>query len=405
MPPPCALSTTWWSGRRPGAPVSAAVIEPRFRALADGEVVEKSKGSSSRSPTARPRTCSSPPASPPSTLDAGRRRGGGRADAGTMDALSADRVWLVDPRRHRQLRGQARLGGHGGLVVGGETAASWIYQPVTGRLYVAERGSGATVDGERLVRDRGRTPRACGRRPHPLPRRRHPGAWSPQPDRFGAISAGRHCAGTEYPALVEGDTDFVFFWRTSRGTTPRARCSCARPAAWPPGPTAPLPPRARRQGPARGRGPPTWDLAQAFFHPRPPFFQQKRNGGRARRWRNGRCRRRPPGAGGGPGPELLGGVRSRNGSSGTATPRKVQGSPPGAELVPRIRSDGVRRITSALWASYTPIACWRSMGRPPKTTSRIAVIIDWPSPWSVAAMRARWSPRSSATTTPTTSAR
>ncbi|MFD0569204.1 hypothetical protein ACFQ0T_07935 [Kitasatospora gansuensis] len=37
------------------AETSAEVVEPRFRALAAGEVIEKAPGRSSRSPTGRPR--------------------------------------------------------------------------------------------------------------------------------------------------------------------------------------------------------------------------------------------------------------------------------------------------------------------------------------------------------------
>ena len=33
-------------------------------------------------------------------------------------------------------------------------------------------------------------------------------------DRFGSVSNGRLCAGADYPALTEGDQEFVLFWRT-----------------------------------------------------------------------------------------------------------------------------------------------------------------------------------------------
>jgi hypothetical protein len=33
-------------------------------------------------------------------------------------------------------------------------------------------------------------------------------------DRFASVSNGRLCAGVDYPALAEGDQDFVLFWRT-----------------------------------------------------------------------------------------------------------------------------------------------------------------------------------------------
>ena len=33
-------------------------------------------------------------------------------------------------------------------------------------------------------------------------------------DRFASITAGRRCAGFDYPAVVDGGQDFVLFWRT-----------------------------------------------------------------------------------------------------------------------------------------------------------------------------------------------
>jgi fructose-1,6-bisphosphatase/inositol monophosphatase family enzyme len=32
--------------------------------------------------------------------------------------------------------------------------------------------------------------------------------------RYGPVSHGRLCAGVDYPALIEGDQEFVLFWRT-----------------------------------------------------------------------------------------------------------------------------------------------------------------------------------------------
>ncbi|HVA06861.1 MAG TPA: inositol monophosphatase family protein [Acidimicrobiales bacterium] len=32
--------------------------------------------------------------------------------------------------------------------------------------------------------------------------------------RFGSVGDGRICAGVDYPALIEGDQEFVLYWRT-----------------------------------------------------------------------------------------------------------------------------------------------------------------------------------------------
>jgi len=252
--------------------VSAAVIEPRFRALADGEVVEKSKG---ELVTVADREAEDLLTAGLAALDPGTPVVGEEAvaaDAGTMDALSADRVWLVDPLdgTGNFVWGKPDWAVMVALVVGGETAASWIYQPVTGRLYVAERGSGATVDGERLV-TRPRADTTGALRGAVLTRYLDDATRAlvtPNLDRFGAISAGRHCAGTEYPALVEGDTDFVFFWRTlpwdhAPGTllVREAGGVATRPDG------TPYRPEPGGRGLLVAADPPTWDLAQALFTP------------------------------------------------------------------------------------------------------------------------------------------
>ena len=252
--------------------VSATVIEPRFRSLAEGEVIEKSKGElvTIADREAEERLTAGLTALDPGTPVVGEEAVA--ADARTMGALAAERVWLVDPLdgTGNFVWGRPDWAVMVALVVGRETAASWIFQPVTGRLYVAERGSGAIVDGEPFVAGP-RADTAEGLRGAVLTRYLDDATRAlvtPNLDRFGTITPGRHCAGTEYPALVEGETDFVLFWRTlpwdhAPGTllVREAGGVATRPDG------TPYRPEPGGRGLLVAADAPTWDLAQALFAP------------------------------------------------------------------------------------------------------------------------------------------
>ena len=83
-------------------------------------------------------------------------------------------------------------------------------------MYTAEAGGGATRNGVAVTV----TPRAqgpAGLRGAVLSRflpARVSAAVNYGRDRFGAVTAGRRCAGVDYPAVVDGGQDFVLFWRT-----------------------------------------------------------------------------------------------------------------------------------------------------------------------------------------------
>lgn len=196
---------------------SAVAIEPRFHALGEGDVSEKSPG---ELVTVADREAEALITAGLAELDPGVPvvgEEGVAADPSRMDNLARGAgVGRGSPRRHRQLRERVRdwavmvaL-----AVVDGATDASWIWQPLERRMYAARRGRGATCNGRRLVAAPGPTRRAAHRGgAHPLPR--HPPTHERVEgnlERF--ITAGRHCAGVEYPALIEGTTDFAFFWRT-----------------------------------------------------------------------------------------------------------------------------------------------------------------------------------------------
>ena len=88
------------------------------------------------------------------------------------------------------------------------TVASWMWRPIGGRLFVAERGRGAWADGQRLL---------CPAVPHDVgdltgavlirfldeATRSIVGSNA---HRFAHVTAGRMCVGVEYPMIAEGDS-------------------------------------------------------------------------------------------------------------------------------------------------------------------------------------------------------
>lgn len=132
---------------------------------------------------------------------------------------TSEAVWLVDP-----LDGTAQfLAGspdHAimvALVVRGRTVAAVVHQPQHDRIYVAELGAGTWRDGVRVQRapapdgDLGSLRGAVLRRYLDDHARAavDTNAW-----RFRDLTPHSTCAGVEYPRLLEGEADFLLFWRT-----------------------------------------------------------------------------------------------------------------------------------------------------------------------------------------------
>lgn len=197
---------------------SAAAIEPRFRALGADDVLEKSPG---ELVTVADREAESLITTGLAELDPGVAVVGEEAvaaDPSRLDDLAAPRVWLVDPLDGTAnfVRGSTDWAVMVALVVEGETESAWIWQPLEQRMYAAQRGRGATCNGQRLVA----APRARSEAEltGAVLTRYLDGSTRARVERnvgrFGVVTPGRHCAGAEYPALVAGATDFALFWRT-----------------------------------------------------------------------------------------------------------------------------------------------------------------------------------------------
>ena len=197
---------------------SATEIEPRWKELRDGDVRAKSPGElvttadeeAEKQITRRLRDLT------PGVSVVGEEACA--VDPSLRDALREKRAWLVDPvdGTSNFINGGTDWSVMVALVIGGETCLSWIWRPLDDRLYVAERGAGAECNGQKI--QRGPAP-AAG--PADLTGavftrffdRDRAATIASNSARFGSVTEGS-CAGFDYPALVEGDRDFLLFWRT-----------------------------------------------------------------------------------------------------------------------------------------------------------------------------------------------
>jgi fructose-1,6-bisphosphatase/inositol monophosphatase family enzyme len=199
------------------AEIAAAEVLPRFRALADEEIQHKTAGelvtvvdvAVEQLLTARLKDLL------PGSLVVGEEAV--HEDPSMMAQLDADApVWIIDPidGTRNFAHGRPVFAIMVGLVRHGESWGAWILEPVSGRFAVAERGSGAWMDGRRL---RVAAPDVPARMSGSL----HASSFAPRHiarrvdqrrDRVAAVrSLG--CAGAEYLRLAEGTIHFSLFTR------------------------------------------------------------------------------------------------------------------------------------------------------------------------------------------------
>ena len=101
------------------------------------------------------------------------------------------------------------------LLQGGEAVASWMLDPLTGRICLAEKGSGAFIDGTRIHADQRASCR--NRLTGAILARFVPDLVKSQIEQRSQqlkLVPGLLCAGAEYPEVAGGDRHFAVFWRT-----------------------------------------------------------------------------------------------------------------------------------------------------------------------------------------------
>ncbi len=189
--------------------VAEEVIDPRFRALAEGQVMEKRPGdlvtvADREAEVLITRALS---AAHPDALVLGEEATAGdpallgrfRAaqHAFTVDPVDGTRNFVAGSPDHAVMAAE---------LVGGEVVRSWIWQPQHRVAYVAERGAGAYRDGERLVRP------PLGEDLRGVTSRR---SWLGRAlGTLRALDLTWVCCGVDYPKLVEGEADFVLYGGT-----------------------------------------------------------------------------------------------------------------------------------------------------------------------------------------------
>jgi fructose-1,6-bisphosphatase/inositol monophosphatase family enzyme len=190
-------------------------ILPRFRALREHEISEKSPG---EVVTVADREAE--------VIIGSRLRDlldvpvvGEEATAADPDLVRALRTepaaWVVDPVDGTKnfARGSTAFAVMAALVREGRAVASWILHPIEGTVYTAELGSGAWRDGTRLHREpasekTGELRGAVQRRFLSPSERDRVEAVAAE---FAELGRGAGCVGVDYPRLAEGDLDFMLF--------------------------------------------------------------------------------------------------------------------------------------------------------------------------------------------------
>lgn len=187
--------------------VAAQVITPRFRRLADAEVMEKNPGDlvTVADQEAEILITRRLRAEYPDALIVGEEATA--ADPSLLSALeTAEHAFVVDPvdgtrnfvhgrREHAVMAAELR---------GGEAVRGWVWQPEFERAYVGEHGSGVLCNGEPITR------------PAPSPVVEEMRVLSSRPtDEGGAgrLTVGRSawCCGVDYPWLLDGTADAVVY--------------------------------------------------------------------------------------------------------------------------------------------------------------------------------------------------
>ncbi|MFT3832628.1 MAG: inositol monophosphatase [Micropruina sp.] len=188
--------------------VADAEIVPRFRALADDEIIEKRPGDlvtvadrlAERALTAIFQ------ANDPDCLVVGEEAV--YADPAPLKALpTAELAWVIDPvdGTRNFADGSPDFAVMVAEVRRGVTTRGWIWQPMHDRMYIAELGAGVTCN-DRLL-----SPRPVA---EPMVGALHGRYGRPRgelPDNVRLIRLAA-CCGVDYPDVIEGRKAFVGYW-------------------------------------------------------------------------------------------------------------------------------------------------------------------------------------------------
>lgn len=192
-------------------------VLPRFRQLEAGDIEEKSPG---ELVTVADRACETALSAMLRDIEDVPVVGeeAAAADPSIVQLLGREpAAWVVDPidGTSNFAAGSPDYAVMVAYVERGEPQASWIWQPSHGLMATARRGAGAYLNGVAVTM------------PEPRPLEAATGVvkdrFLPQGvkqrvnqriSRLGARIDGSNCAGVDYPNLVRGEIDLLFYWRT-----------------------------------------------------------------------------------------------------------------------------------------------------------------------------------------------
>ncbi|GHJ58941.1 inositol monophosphatase [Nocardioides sp. OK12] len=189
--------------------VGEEVVEPRFRSLADAEVMEKNPGDlvTVADREAEVRITEVLEREHPGAVVLGEEAA--EEDDSVLERFAtADHAFTVDPVDGTKnfVRGSPD---HAMMIAelrDGEVVRSWIWQPQHRTAYVAERGRGAWRNGERLTRP------PVGEHLRGVTSRR---SWIGRAlGTLGALELTWVCCGVDYPRVVEGGADYALYRKT-----------------------------------------------------------------------------------------------------------------------------------------------------------------------------------------------
>ena len=190
-------------------------ILPRFRNLAEGEIVEKARG---ELVTVVDREVEEFLTEALTRLAPGVPVVGeeaAHADPAVLDAL-ADQCWIVDPLdgTHNFASGQGPFGIIVALADAGEAVAGWLYDPQTDRFCRAKRGEGAFVGEDRIKsQTTGETPPVAAISMLFMDETERAFAEANVAPHYRLVDIPR-CAAEQYPRLALGENDVSLFSRT-----------------------------------------------------------------------------------------------------------------------------------------------------------------------------------------------
>lgn len=195
--------------------VAADVVTPRFRMLAEHEIAEKSPG---EIVTIVDREAERRLYDGLAALGPGVRIIGEEAaeqDPGLLGGIDSGTVWLIDPLDGTAnfASGREPFGMMIALVEDGVPIAGWMLDPLSGRLCHAERGKGATCNGEQVrARPSGILPPVAALGTQFLSEGTRNRVLEHAAQHLGLVPIPR-CAAASYPRMVFGDDDIALFQR------------------------------------------------------------------------------------------------------------------------------------------------------------------------------------------------